>query len=96
VLSRALPLPIAIHESVKVCIPKPIGRNATDGAIVGQEGVGLLLREDSFGVQALQSAAPCQKVSSVAKFVRYEQEFRWLIDRGHRKGELPPHLSPIP
>jgi hypothetical protein len=50
--SRVLLLPIAIHESVKRGVPKPIGWNATDSAIVGQENVWLFLREDSLGVQA--------------------------------------------
>jgi hypothetical protein len=49
---RASLLPIAIHESVKCCVPKPIGRNATDGGIVGHESIWLLLRKDSLGVQA--------------------------------------------
>lgn len=50
--SRASLLPIAIHESVKGCIPKPIGRNATDGGIVGHESIWLFLRKDRLGVQA--------------------------------------------
>ena len=49
---RASLLPIAVHESVKGRVPKPIGRNATDGTIVGQESVGLFLREHRFGIQA--------------------------------------------
>jgi hypothetical protein len=51
VQSRAS-LPIAVHESMKCGVPKPIGRNATDGAIVGEESVGLFLSEDGLGVQA--------------------------------------------
>jgi hypothetical protein len=45
-------LPIAIDEGVKCGVPKPIGRNATDGGIVGNESIGLFLREDGLGVQA--------------------------------------------
>ena len=45
-------LPIAVHESVKPGVPEPIGWNATNRTIVGHESVGLLLCEDSLGVEA--------------------------------------------
>jgi len=50
-------LPIAVHECVDGGVPKPIRWDATDCAVIGEECVGLFLREDGLGVQAEPSAS---------------------------------------
>ncbi len=46
----ALLLPVAVDESVSGGVPKPIRRDPTNGAVLGEERVRLLLGEDSLGV----------------------------------------------
>ena len=51
-LPCALLLPIAVNESVSGGVPKPIRRDPTNGAVLGETSVLLFLGEDSLGVHA--------------------------------------------
>jgi hypothetical protein len=53
-LSEAL-LPVAVNEGMDGSVPKPIGGDPTNRAVVGEERIGLFLGEDSLGVQACAS-----------------------------------------